>query len=352
MSIDTGWLHPVGVKPFAPRFKDAWHESAAYHIFAPTESRFGIWIPHWLLKACRNARQARLESWLLWWFDDFSTTSGKRWSTPEDVGPPSTGLCRARYRNHNGERVLVTSYSKLGKEVNLDRSVVKRCLENAGSRFGYEIPSTGPQKGKLLVYPKHAGLINAWVDNSGGKHDNSEIYSLDKRRMKWKPSVSQFRPGWFESKARMAAMNRNSLRGDVTRGTYVFDIILAACDMRCGEAMLLSDILWWFGVNDASNGEQRLRTRIERDGYRWIARSSRNLERDWGIRRSSAQRWMTYLTEVKQYLVVEKAPFDLKKCRGQFTIHLRPNTPILECAIDDTKEREDEIADARTHFMM
>jgi hypothetical protein len=341
-----GELLDFGISPSFPEFKDAWHESEAFDSLTASENCTGIWIPRWIAKECRNARQARLESWLLWWFDDETTRSRKRSSECQSGSPPH-GTCRARLRDASGERVLITSCSRLAREVNFDRWSVKRHLGISAPRFNVETPTSGVHKGSVLISPKHRGLIEAWAKHGNCDSCRTEIHDLDAKREYWDPSSSQFRPGWYESNARRLALNRNRSFGPVAVGTYVFDVLLVACDMRIGEAELLSDILWWFGYTTGPKVKRTLRARIRREGYLWIARSSRHLERDWGISRSNAKRWLEYLVEEKRYLVAAKWLFNAKMCRSQDTLHLRPNTPVLELAVKDALFNVDDIAEAK-----
>jgi hypothetical protein len=99
-----------------------------------------------------------------------------------------------------------------------------------------------------------------------------------------------------------------------------------ADDLLAGT--LLSQIMYWFSPD--KNG--RPRVRVKKDGHYWLAKDRSDWHKEIRITDRQYDR-ASKLLEDKQLIIKKKYKFD-----GLPTIHIRPNYPILNNAINEWKQ--------------
>jgi hypothetical protein len=338
--------------------KDAWHECPAYQLLNSESQNTGIWIPQWVGRTLRNSRQARLLSWILWWFDDEGSRSNLAGRGDEKiVANREIGLCRARYFAGQ-RRWLCSSFRQLARETTMSPSTAHRNLFALKDLHLIDVAKY--TSGPLLVSPMARPLAEAYYCDSGdeelrrefergGNFWNKEMewMSKDKWRQKSVHPARRCdgRPGWFETETRVRSMNRGSYSIDrwgrnipVCRGTFVTDWVMVACERKPVPAWVLSQILWWFGLDQ----QGLTRARITRNGYLWIAKSHRQLSKELGIDHKLVRDHLDYLIDDRSFLARELWPFNRCHCRGKTTLHLRPLSERLSEVFLDI---EDEVRD-------
>ena len=120
-------------------------------------------------------------------------------------------------------------------------------------------------------------------------------------------------------------------------GTWVDDLVFAACEGRSGPAHLLSALSWQqgaFSAVDRDTGEATLipRSPLVIAGCRWTFASDRQLARRLGYPFSSIQRWRTWLEE-KGLIHTENWKFGGWNTSGLGVVHYRLDADKLYQAL-------------------
>ena len=125
-----------------------------------------------------------------------------------------------------------------------------------------------------------------------------------------------------------------------TKGTFIHDALMILCDHQPGPALVLAQVLFWFGINN----EGRSRARITRRGKLWIAKSLRHFRAELGGDANAIAGYVRWLTE-RGYLESEPNRWCYKqgRDRGRPTLHVRPRPKAIE---KELKRRRKEIRKA------
>lgn len=99
------------------------------------------------------------------------------------------------------------------------------------------------------------------------------------------------------------------------------------------RAILLSQILFWFGVGDRDG---KIRARIKKKGKLWVAKFAKDWEQELGIPKQQVYRHFERLAEEDGFIETITAKFS-----GQNCLHVRPNFAAIMEAICKSDEEEE-----------
>jgi hypothetical protein len=173
----------------------------------------------------------------------------------------------------------------------------------------------------LIIRPNGRALIEAYYSLTKDPKVEDELKHMCEKQQ------------WLGSQTREAA-EQNAI------GTHIDDALMILCDGKPGPALVLAQVLFWFGINK----EGRSRARIIRDGKLWVALSLRQLRAQLGGDANAIAGYVRWLTE-RGYLESEPNRWCYKqgRDRGRPTLHVRPRPAAIE---KELKRRKKEILTA------
>jgi hypothetical protein len=362
--------------------KVEYHESAAYRMLRPGKSHSGLWLPDWLAMVSSDPCTLRMMGLVLFYYDDKGTRSAAvprnrlRQSDQQQIRDiPDEKLlhrhqwCRAMAMRHVSMRCTVD-----GKDVVQTHRV--RCLdkpldkiagaagipEKTARRVLKELVDTG-----VLIRPTEPGYKGILVYPNGHTLACRFLEHLGVPEEKWPEPLTSLVTRWYESEYRKQAMNRdgrvkydlNAFDLDVPgiapkpygkpviRGTWVDDLIYAACEERAGPAHLMAQLLWWFGGReDPRTGAFIPRAQLVREGRRWVAMSDRQIADAMGYPTSSVRGWLDWLVK-KKFFKHEKWPWRAWNSSSAGISHYSPEPEAIYEAIHTARGRAKELRHAR-----
>jgi len=333
---------------------DPWYLSSTFRDleYKKGQDDTGILVFHWVGRTVKSSKLARLLSWLLWWFDDNNSTTH-----PERLPELRRGnRCRARSRDSKDNRILVTSTKRLAAEVNLNRLTLRRLLMRLET---LDLIRSSRRKNKLHIHLHARNIALAYaadlrgrraqssealrvIDKEFGEHSacktliqmsQDELQQLrinyismlqkQNRHTTYIRELSSYIFDWYGTKTQKLSMNRKR-----NKCVFVSDTLLALCDGQVDEAWVLSQCLFWFGLDK----EGVPRPRIIREGVLWVYKSHRAWERELGIPAVTVRRILQRL-ENRGFIRLDSWVINKRKNKNQATTHFRPNVNGLDQSI-------------------
>lgn len=310
-------------------------DTRAYRALQPGRGHSGLWLPNWLCEVSSDPAERRMLALVLFYFDDKGTRSDavkrnrlKQHQPPEIVKETHRQQwqrCRTQafrslplpciqdgveFCQEFKVRCLDKPLWKIAAAAGLSEKVGRRVLKELVDKEVLRRPGE-PGRHGILVYPNGHTLACRFLKYHGVQVDDLPG-----------PSISLVTE-WYECAYRQQAMNRDGrthyvfdagayaraglhrmkgVRTPVALGTWIDDLVYAACDCRPGPAHLMAQLLWWHGVRKSKFTDERLpRAPLLREGRRWVARSVRQWAEDLGYAHSSVHEWLTWLVETKKF---------------------------------------------------
>ena len=325
-------------------FENEWHRSTAYRMLKPGKGHSGLWQPQWVQKCSRDPNARRLVDFVLYMFDDKSTRSAAvkrnrlKQADPQEIRDMPADFVNGRIQHCRARAMRMLEF-QIGFPGSREIETVIRRVRTLDKPLAKLFAAAGiasMKTGRRVLKELVDGDVFFRRDGVGSQgtlifpNGHTLACAVAKQHGYSGPPASlELELGWYESDDRREAVNRdgrihynvNTLdleyyhatgvvqpRGDrrpVARGTWIDDLLYAACELQAGPAEVAADILWWCDgrfVHPLDPDSHWIsRAKIQHLGRRWVARSEPKAMKRYGYGHTTIDQWLDWLVDEKRF---------------------------------------------------